>query len=79
MYWSYGFPLIASSASRRSFGVTHGDPPPPVVRYCGVHYLWSAFVCFFILGLPPPPPRASLVEGRRSGTGFPLPLPHTSR
>ena len=24
--------------------------------YCGVHYLWSAFVCFLVRSHPPPPP-----------------------
>ena len=31
-------------------------PPPPARMYCGVHYLWFAFVCFFIRSPPPPPP-----------------------
>ena len=46
-------------------------PSPPtqgLMPYCGVHYLWFAFVCFLVRSPPPPskdphPHRAQIVEG----------------
>ena len=37
-------------------------PRNPLMPDCGVHYLWSAFVCFSI-SPPPPPPRDIHVAG----------------
>ena len=46
-------PVGAASRRREQYTEATCQPPPPPPTYCGVHYLWFAFVCFLIRSHPP--------------------------